>query len=307
MQTIFADFNAMTEAEHVCLTTRGSEEDIQRYQLHPGDWVWLSDGELRVAAKIATDPRYRLVGVPAWKTLVDFVDLETVDFTQVWSELQTLLRAPDRDENQSAKLFQLLCLFEAVAPESAKAIVPPGYLSRKRAAALAEMNQPELALLEIEEAIRSNPDDPSSRYLLLKLLAKLDLDQALTETEALTRGGDTHALVLVAAISVLGGHADRLADEGFPAVARRILELCDRFERAPGRESVPLSVLVEVLVNQGLTWLRLGQVGDAHHAFDHARRIDPGDTALGQATSLDKYDQRARNLAARFWGTLRAA
>jgi hypothetical protein len=38
----------MTEAEHVCLTTRGSQEDIERAGLRPGDWTWLSDDLLRL-------------------------------------------------------------------------------------------------------------------------------------------------------------------------------------------------------------------------------------------------------------------
>ena len=38
MKTIFADYNAMTEARHICLTTRGSREDLQRLGIQPGDW-----------------------------------------------------------------------------------------------------------------------------------------------------------------------------------------------------------------------------------------------------------------------------
>ena len=55
MKTIFADFNAMTEAEQVCLTTRGSQKDIGERGIQVGDRVWLSDGELLVGAQVAID------------------------------------------------------------------------------------------------------------------------------------------------------------------------------------------------------------------------------------------------------------
>ena len=48
MRLISADFNAMTEAGHVRLTLPCSREDILRMSLGPGDWAWLSDGEILV-------------------------------------------------------------------------------------------------------------------------------------------------------------------------------------------------------------------------------------------------------------------
>ena len=74
MKTIYADYNATTEAGYVCLTTRGSQEDILRLSLRPGDWVWLSDTEIVVGAQLAIDDRYGLVGVPDWDTLAHLDD-----------------------------------------------------------------------------------------------------------------------------------------------------------------------------------------------------------------------------------------
>ena len=77
MKTIYADYNAVTEAGYVCLTTRGSQEDILRLGLGPGDWAWLSDTEVMVVAQLAIDDRYGLVGVPDWETLVHLDDQDT--------------------------------------------------------------------------------------------------------------------------------------------------------------------------------------------------------------------------------------
>ena len=59
MKTIYADYNAATEAGQICLTTRGSQVDIERTGARPGDWVWLSDREVVVGAQLATDDRLR--------------------------------------------------------------------------------------------------------------------------------------------------------------------------------------------------------------------------------------------------------
>lgn len=57
MRTTYADFNAMTEAAHVHLTTRGSQDDIRDQGLQVNDWAWLSDSELIVGARIEDGPK----------------------------------------------------------------------------------------------------------------------------------------------------------------------------------------------------------------------------------------------------------
>jgi hypothetical protein len=74
MKTIYADYNAATEDGHVCLTTRGSQEDLERAGVGPGDWVWLSDSEVVVGARLQMDDRYGLVGVPDWDTIAHLDD-----------------------------------------------------------------------------------------------------------------------------------------------------------------------------------------------------------------------------------------
>lgn len=74
MTTIYADFNALTEDRSIRLTTKGSQEDIQRFGVKPGDRVWLTDGEARLEALVAEDDHYGLIGKPSWQTMVDLDD-----------------------------------------------------------------------------------------------------------------------------------------------------------------------------------------------------------------------------------------
>lgn len=94
MNTIFADYNAMTEAGHVRLTCRGSEEDIRSRSLRPGDWVWLSDTEVVIAAQLAMDDYYGLVGIPDWDTLIHLDEDDVQDINAVETELERLRQRP---------------------------------------------------------------------------------------------------------------------------------------------------------------------------------------------------------------------
>ena len=74
MRIISADFNARTESGHLCLNSRGAQEDLRDQGVQVGGWMWLSDGELVVGAQLASDDRYGPVGVPHWNTLVHLDD-----------------------------------------------------------------------------------------------------------------------------------------------------------------------------------------------------------------------------------------
>lgn len=80
MKTVFADFNAMSEAGHLRLSFRASQADLQELGARVGDWVWLSDGELVVGAQLAQVTDEGLVGIPAWATLVYLDDEQADDF-----------------------------------------------------------------------------------------------------------------------------------------------------------------------------------------------------------------------------------
>lgn len=52
MKTIYADFNAGTTTERISITTLGSLKSLADNEAHEGDWVWLSDGEIRMVGRL---------------------------------------------------------------------------------------------------------------------------------------------------------------------------------------------------------------------------------------------------------------
>jgi tetratricopeptide (TPR) repeat protein len=312
MKTIFADFNAMTEADHVCLTTRGSQEDIQQAGIQPGDWAWLSDGELVVGAKLAVDPHYGLVGIPAWDTLVhldtdearDFNRLvhldtdEARDFNRVWQELQPLIQNATESSEDQSRIYGLFTQLERVAPPHV-VDAGRGYFALRRAVALRHLGQFGLALLEIEAARRFQPDNPVAIFLYLDLLGRENLPRAVVEAETFATSTNAPAVVLAAGINILATLADETPDEGFQAIADRLLDWCGRFEHAPDLRQVAPSLVALSYFNRGLGLLRLGQTTEARQAFQRAHETFPFDPSFDEATRLNAYDQHARDVAQR--------
>lgn len=64
---IFADFNARTSDDRVRLDTVGSRASLIDHEVRPGDWVWLSDGEVRVRALVEHEDG-KLFARVAWET-----------------------------------------------------------------------------------------------------------------------------------------------------------------------------------------------------------------------------------------------
>jgi hypothetical protein len=299
MKTISADYNAITESDHLRLGFRPSQEDIERVGARPGDWAWLSDGEVMVGAQLAVDDRYGLVGVPDWDTLVHLDDEESRDYERVRAELQGLLQRPGRSLDEERRVLQLLTVFEILAPPEAKTAFRPGYFSFRRAATLVLLGKPELALPEIEEARRLDPGNPNDDRLFLEVLRRTDLVRATREAEVLAASTNVPAGVLAECINVLATHADNLSDDQFRPVADRILTWVDQFESAPGRDHVRASVLAQLQFNRGMLLLRLRLPDDARRALELAHAIDPLDESLDEATRLVAHDRHAREIAAR--------
>jgi hypothetical protein len=299
MKTIYADYNAATEAGHICLTTLGSQEDVARAGLEPGDWAWLSDTEVILGAQLAIDDRYGLVGIPDWDTLVHLDDDDVRHYESVANELTRLLRKSRRSNDEERRILQLLTAMENLAPREDAGCMPPGYFASRRAETLELLGKPELALIEIEEARRLGSTDPDDDFLLLGILRRLDLPRARREAEALASDPKVPAVVLAQCINVMATHADDLPDDQFESLAFQILEWADRFDRAPGREEVMASTLALLHFNRGMALLRLGRIEAARDALRLARAVDPIFAGIDEAARLNAYDQHARDLAAR--------
>jgi hypothetical protein len=152
MNTVLADYNAATESGHLRLNFRVSRDDIAKAQLHPGDWAWLSDGEVLVGARLAVDEKYGLVGIPDWDLVVHLDDEDVHDLAAVQTELEDLLEKPQRSADNEKRIFELLVTYELLAPADLRAEIPSAYFSSLRAQTLFLMGKLEPALAEIEAA-----------------------------------------------------------------------------------------------------------------------------------------------------------
>ncbi|MFI5456533.1 MAG: hypothetical protein ACHRXM_13880 [Isosphaerales bacterium] len=296
MKTIAADFNAMTEAGHVCLTTRGSQEDIARTVLRPGDWAWLSDGELVVGAQLAIDDRYGLVGVLDWDTLVHLDDEGADDFDRVRAELNPLITKEPRSDEDEPRIFQLLTQIECVAPPNV-GDASRAFFHFRRALALRNMSKLGLALLEMTEARRARPDDPQFVFVYLDLLRLEDLPSAVAEAETITGTPSVPALVLSACINILTIQAEQMPDDQFESIAERVLALCRRFDQAPDLDQAGVSLEALSFFNRGIVHLRAGRISQARQAFECAQKIYPVGLMLDQLARLQTYDHHAREVA----------
>jgi tetratricopeptide (TPR) repeat protein len=298
MKTVPADFNAMTEEDRLRLGFRDSQDRLRDLGIEVGDWMWLSDGELVVGAQLAIDDRYGIVGVPRWNTLVHLDD-DLGDFESIRKQFEELLLDAHPDTTDVTRLFQLSTILDLMKPASEKGQGSGAYASH-RAGALLFINEPELALIDIKEAIDAHPDDPNIIYYYLETLKLVDLDRAASEAADYARPEETPALVLAACINIESMASARLSNEEFQADAPRMIGWINRFEFAHDRNSIPAPIRAQVQFNRGLTLLRQGRVEPAREAFALAHAIDPSEPAIDEAQGLDSFNDRAREIAARF-------
>lgn len=172
---------------------------------------------------------------------------------------------------------------------------------------LAILGKLELALVEIEEARRLNPDNADDTWTFLEILRRHDLPRARREAEALAPRVDVPASILAQCVNVLATCADNLTDDQFEPVAEKILDWAGRFERAPGRGRVRAGVFALFQFNLGVVLLRLGRGEAAREALKLARDVDPIIPEIEEAARLTVYDERGRELAVRVRGRPMAA
>jgi hypothetical protein len=296
MKMIFADYNAATEAGHLCLTTRGARADIERLGARPGDWAWLSDSEVVVGAQLAVDDRYGLVGIPDWDTLVHLDDEGADDFNCVSAELNPLLTKESPSDADEPRVFQLLTQLEHAAPPHIRD-ASPGMLAFRRALALRQMGKLGLALLEAEDARRARPDDPDVLFVYLDLLRLEDLPSAAAEAEIIAESPGVSSPVLSACINILATWAEQAADEQFEPMAQRVIAWCRRLDRAPDLDLAGPSLVALSYFNRGFVLLRAGRISQARQAFERSRQIYPVGPWLDEAAGLQTYDRHAREVA----------
>lgn len=309
MKPVFADFNAMTESGHLRLNCRGSQEDLRAAGLRSGEWTWLSDGEVLVGGKLGEDPRYGVVGIPAWQTLVHLDDDEEAeDVRLIAEEFRSVIdRPPERSAEWGAKVLRLVTLVEMKAPAEFRAMSPPGWFAGKRAVALAMMGQTGLALAEAEESLREDPESPQIQPLYLELLRVTDLPEAIREAEARASQERAGATVLAACIDILATDADDRPDAEMDAIMDRLRDWLERFEDAPGRDAVPASTLARVYFEVGQLALRQGDRERARNFLQLAALANPKDSAIVQAAGLVTFDQAAKQLVQAIHARLSAA
>ena len=222
-------------------------EDLQRLGIHVGEWAWLSDGELVVGAEVGEDSRYGVVGIPDWRTLVHLDEVQKQDFPRVRDELFRLTQVPNLSASDQWRLFQLLTVYESIAPSDALRQGRPGCFSFRRAATLLLLGQLPLAQVEIDEARRLDPGNANDDTLYLEILRRSDLPRVVREAHAMIADSNLAAGLLAECIHVLATHADMLEDGPFQAAADEILRLVHQFDLAgtgPGssRRSCPRAV-----------------------------------------------------------------
>jgi hypothetical protein len=300
MKTVYADFNAMTEADQVRLTTRRSQQEVDQRGIRAGDCLWLTDGELVVGARVAVDPRYGIVGVPAWDTMVNLENADQADFAESWARFQELSRSQSRSPEDETTILQLLQVFERKAPPAVRSAAAPGYFSFRRAVALWSLGHLELGLEEIEQALAENPDRENYIVLHLEFLRRLDLNRAVREARQLMESHSTTPSLMAACINVFATFLDTLSDDDFRVHVLTMLHWIERFERGPGPDNARPTELSQFWFNKGMVLLRHANIASARDSFLRGLQMSPANEILQQAARLNAYDDEARRLSARF-------
>jgi len=298
MNTVAADYNSMTEAGHVRLTLPCSQKDIQKLNLRPGDWAWLSDSEVVVGAQLAVDDRYGPVGVPDWAALARLDDEGAADVDRIKTELSALLSKQTPSVVDEPRILELLIQLEYSSPQNV-GIEPPGTLEFRRALALRQMGKLGLALLEMKEARRNRPHDPMFDFVYLDLLRLEQMPTAVLEAQRIAETPDVTALVLSACISILTMRAEQVSGEEFDLIAEQVLAWCRRFDDAPDLHDAGPSLVALTFFNRGFVHLRSGRISLARQAFKSAQEHYPVGPMLDEVTGLQPYDRHARDVAER--------
>jgi tetratricopeptide (TPR) repeat protein len=288
---IWADFNSRTEDDRVSLETRGSRESLAKTPVSPGEWVWLSDGDIRVGAQVEQRDGH-LYARPVWETMEDVVPPGDPRLNEIPAEeaLKALEKSRTREGFPADVVFRL-------APYLPR---KHGYLDFLRSRAARSLGYTALALAAIEDALTAVPSDGSYFHHRVRLLRDLDIEKAVQAIEPVLKGQRSDVLAIVACVEVLGDLARTETDE-----ARSISHDSDilRVTSALTPASfagLPNSVRAQVHLARGFAYSHLGNRPEARRELDEARALNPREPALLIARALEVYpsDQAAEDFHA---------
>jgi len=290
MTFIEVDFNARTEDDRVRLDTSGSKRSLLETSARVGDWVWLSDGEVRVGGLIE-ESHGRLVAKVAWETTEHIpTPEERGDSARVQAavdELQVLMQQRDREHGRVLEVLPL-----------AETRLRPGRAEYIRSRVAQSFNRPHLALLAIDEALAKSPGEPGFIHQRLDLLKSLDLDRAFEEAKRFAEDANAAAVVLAACASVYSARAKHSSEEELVRLEHELLQFTDRFENVPDRAVVGPAVAVMVYLTRGFAFLHLGDRDQGLAEISRAIELDPSRAEAHAARGLETYpsDESVRDL-----------
>lgn len=297
MIVVPADYNAATPSGSLWMDFPGTRRVLDEINAQPGDWIWASDTEVLVGAQLDDDPTYGLVAVPHWRTLVHLDDYDVSDVARFAADFKDALRPRHRTREDEEQAFRMLMIW-------ANKMAPPvireasfKHILRATVAALFPMGEYHLILATVAQSGPELRDDPYLVSCHLKALHQVDPDRAAAEVRVRAADPSTDALVLAACIDIATAASELVPDPIFGPMSRTILEWIGRFDSAPGRDQVSSVPLSHVHFNRGLILLRLGNREEAREAFRLAHAINPNESAIVEALSLEVYDERARLIA----------
>jgi len=284
MVAIYADFNARTASDRIRLDPAGSIESLRENPVREGDWLWLSDNDLRVGAQIERQGNEYLAR-PAWETLEDIAaagQMNPAELQAGVARLRELLEAPEKDYK---RILRLLPVAERVLPNK-------GFAAYQRSRAMHAFGYPGLALAAVEDALGLEPNHPGFLHHKLQLLSELDLDRAVHEAERLVALDTTPAIVLVGCAQVLALEARRTQSEAAKELDRRIISLADRIEASQDVGTLPPSARSLALTLRGFAHSHLGEKEPAVSAFNKAVEAYPLSPGALACRGMEAYPSR---------------
>jgi tetratricopeptide (TPR) repeat protein len=279
---IHVDLNARTENDRVRLSTRTAAQSLKGHSLQPGEWVWLTDDELRVGAQIET-ANGQFFARPEWKTRLEIVTHEDVSHERVLAartELERLVLSGDLRAN-AEEILRVLPVARRTLGDSA------GWYFE--AQALAALGFFDLALLSAREAVAADPSNPRWTWLELNVRRRISLDDSLIAARTAASAFPRSAIILETFAQIL---SERARVTPSPRQAQICLEVLDATASMdmdpPGLDPHPIA-FGSLRIMRGFALQRLGRMEEAAREFESAVQVNPGSGEVYLARGVFNY------------------